>query len=100
MNPYFILGIEPGANDAEIRQVYLAAVKDASPDTHPERFQAISHAYAKIKDETARHQFLINDKETPGDSPVDAFLRHVRYRTLAPLDWEAMKDFLKACAKS
>jgi curved DNA-binding protein CbpA len=74
MQPYFVLGISPNADDETIRQAYLAAVKESPPDVNPERFQVISAAYAQIKDEQARlrHHFLRRDQ--PGGSPLGALV--------------------------
>lgn len=101
MNPYLILGVTREADDALIRRAYLAAVRAATPEGHPVRFQEISAAYEKIKDERSRHRHELFDCEAAGDSPVDAFLRHARTQARrAPLGFDAMKEFLRASSKS
>ena len=100
MNPYLILGVPPSADDQQIRQAYLAAVKEATPDTHPQRFQAVSRAYEAIKDEGRRLNYYLFDTTPAGDSPLDALLGYLRARPhFKPLPFEAMKEFLRSCSK-
>ncbi len=101
MNPYLVLGVATNADDQEIRRAYLEAVKEATPDSHPERFKAVSEAYAAIKDEPSRLKFYLFNKECPGDSPLDVFIRFTQFRQqLRPLPFEAMKEYLRACSKT
>jgi curved DNA-binding protein CbpA len=100
MNPYLVLGVPPGADDPTIRQAYLAAIKESPPDADPQRFQAISQAYEKIKDSARRHQHLLFNRESPAGSPLEVMLRFAaQRRKLDPLPFEAMKEFLKTAAK-
>ena len=100
MNPYLVLGVAADANDATIRQAYLRAVKASPPDHHPARFQAISTAYEKIKDEPSRHRYELFDTSCSGDSPLDVFVRNLHHGARpAPLPFEAMKEFLRAGSK-
>jgi curved DNA-binding protein CbpA len=101
MNPYLVLGLPPDADDARIRRAYLEAVKASPPETHPARFKEIAAAYERIKDETSRHRYELFDTECPGNSPLDAFLRHARSAgPPAPLSFEALKELLRICAQS
>ena len=99
MNPYLILGVAPTADDQTIRQAYLAAVRESPPDTHPERFQAVSAAYERIKDEPNRLRYLLLNKECPGDSPLEVVLHFGRLHPPAPLPFENMKAYLRDCWK-
>src|SRR5438552_8026052 len=100
MNPYLILGVLPQANDEQIRKAYLAAIKETTPDTHPERFQEVSQAYEAIKDEPCRLNFYLFRTEPAGDSPLDALLGYLRARSQhKPLPFDAMKEFLRSCSK-
>jgi len=49
-NPFAILGIETGASEEEVRQRYLALVKQFPPETHAEKFREIHQAYESAKD--------------------------------------------------
>ncbi|MHB1306223.1 MAG: J domain-containing protein [Limisphaerales bacterium] len=100
MNPYLILGVPPEADDSTIRRAYLTAVKEAPPDTHPQRFQAVSAAYDQIKDEPSRRRHILFDRECPGDSPLDVLRQFARARRSAPLPFEPMKEYLRNCWKS
>jgi curved DNA-binding protein CbpA len=101
MNPYLVLNVPLKADDKTIRKAYLEAVKVASPDTNPKRFQALSEAYEKIKDESSRQQYYLFNRACPGDSPLDAFIRFAQLRPKTkPLPVEAMKEFLRACLKT
>ncbi len=101
MNPYLVLGVPPDADDALIRRAYLDAVRAATPEGHPVRFQEVAAAYEQIKDAVSRHRYELFDTASPGDSPLDAFLRHARTQArMAPLGFDAMKEFLRASAKS
>ncbi|AGA24594.1 DnaJ domain-containing protein [Singulisphaera acidiphila] len=53
-DPYEILGLERDADEAEIRQRYLALVREFSPDRAPERFAAIRAAYDEVRDPLQR----------------------------------------------
>ncbi|MBI4026382.1 MAG: J domain-containing protein [Verrucomicrobia bacterium] len=100
MNPHLVLDVPLDADDNRIRKTYLAAVKASPPDTHPVRFQQISEAYQKIKDEPSRLKYHLFNKSCPGDSPLDVFIRHARINLKPkPLSFEAMKGFLRSCAK-
>jgi len=101
MNPYLILGVPRTADDRQIRQAFLEAIKSATPDTHPEQFKQVSSAYAAIKDEKQRIRLVLFDLHVPGDSPFDTYLRHARLGARPkPLPFEAMKDHLRSCLKT
>jgi curved DNA-binding protein CbpA len=99
MNPYLVLGVSLEADDQTIRQAYLAAIKESPPDAHPLRFQAVSQAYEKIKDETRRYKYYLFNQECPGESPLDAFLQQARLQGRPrPLPLDFMKNYLRQCA--
>lgn len=101
MNPYLVLGVARNADDRQIRQVFLEAVKKATPDTQPEQFKQLSTAYEAIKDEKQRINHALFDRDIPGNTPLDAYLRFVRIGAKPkPLPFEAMKDYLRACQKT
>ncbi len=71
--PWAVLGLPSEANEREIRQAYLAAVKAHPPDRDPERFQAIRDAYETLRDpqQRARRTLLAADPDTPLAAAVD-----------------------------
>lgn len=101
MNPYLVLGVPRDATDQTIRRTYLEAIKVATPESAPERFKALAEAYDRIKDETRRLHYEVSNTECPGDSPLDVLLCCARAgHRPPPLPFEAMRDFLRSCAKS
>lgn len=48
---YHILGLEPGASQAEIKKAYFRMVRQHSPESDPEQFQKIREAYEQLKRE-------------------------------------------------
>lgn len=100
MNPYLVLGVPRHADNAMIRHAYLEAIREATPETHPARFKALTAAYDKLKNESSRYREELFSRDCPGDSPLDVFQRHIRLAPRpAPLPFEAMKDYLRAFAK-
>jgi DnaJ-class molecular chaperone len=101
MNPYLVLGVPSGANDQTIRRAYLEAIKQSPPEADPKRFQAASQAYEKIKDQESRHRHILFDHDCPANSPLDALARYASHcRHLDPPAFDAMKEFLRAAARS
>jgi len=101
MDPYEILGVAPDADDDVIRKAYLELVRRFSPDTDPEAFKSLSNAYEQVKDEKRRLQHYLFNKDTPGDNPFQAFLRHIATQEKPkPMNYDQMKDYLRKCAKN
>jgi curved DNA-binding protein CbpA len=80
MNPYLVLGVPPEANDQTIRQAYLNAIKESPPETHPKRFQAVSQAYEKVKDQESRYRNILFNHDCPASSPLDVLARYTSHR--------------------
>jgi DnaJ-class molecular chaperone len=49
-DPYEILDLNADAGEDEIRQRYLALVREFSPERAPQRFAEIRHAYDQLRD--------------------------------------------------
>ena len=100
MKPYLTLGVDPKATDAVIRQAYLDAIKVSSPDHDPVRFQALSTAYACIKDQAARDKHALFDIAPTADSPLEAAITWAQAtHSIRPMPFESLKSFLRSCAK-
>jgi curved DNA-binding protein CbpA len=98
MNPFLILGVSPSDGDPEIRRAYLEAIRKFPPESEPERFQAISHAYEQIRDEKSRLRYLLFDRVPSGTAPLAVFAKFCAATPVdKPLDFEAMKAFLRSC---
>ncbi len=99
MNPYHILNIPATADDAAIRQAYLAAVQASPPEREPEQFRIISESYAKIKTMEDRWRWMLT-LSPRGSSPLEALGEHARLtpqrRALSPEQWHAL---LRGCAR-
>ena len=100
MNPYLTLGVPRDADDSRIRQAYLDAVKQAPPDTHPERFQSVNAAYELVKDEPHRIDHYLFRQDCDGLTPLDAFLHFARiHGRPQPPPIETLKEMLRTCSK-
>ena len=55
MDPYKVLGLEPGASDEEVKQAYRRLAKKYHPDLNPgdaeaaRKMQEVNEAYDRIK---------------------------------------------------
>ena len=76
MNPYAVLGVEPGASEAEIRRAYLALARRFHPDANPggeDRMRDVNEAWAILGDRVRRAAW---DRQAPDpgfvpDDPTD-----------------------------
>jgi DnaJ-class molecular chaperone len=53
INPYEVLGVGPESTADEIRQRYLALVREFPPEREPQRFAQIREAYDQLRDPVA-----------------------------------------------
>lgn len=92
-DPYGVLGVESSATDSEIKKAYLALVRTHSPESDPEKFQAISAAYQLLSNPEKRRQYdeapalskelteaLENRKPSETAEEELAFLENLRQR--------------------
>ena len=50
MDPYQVLSLGPDADEAAVRQRYLALVRQYPPEREPQRFAEIRAAYDQLRD--------------------------------------------------
>lgn len=70
-DPYEILGVSPGASEAEIRAAYIAGAKRFHPDVvgeaeSGERMRQLNLAYEILKDPTMRAQYDSESRDSAG----------------------------------
>ncbi len=54
LNPYSVLGLARGADDAAVKQAYFALVRAHPPERDPETFKRIRAAYERLRDPKTR----------------------------------------------
>lgn len=64
-DPYLILGLPPGTDDAAVRAAYLEGVRRYPPERDAERFAAVRRAYEALASERARLAHSLFDHEAP-----------------------------------
>ena len=101
MNPYLVLRVSSSAGDPEIRRAYLEGIREFPPESAPERFQAIANAYEAVRDEAARLKYRVMDRNPGGNTPGEAFAAYCAAAPPPkPLEFTAMKEFLRSCTKT
>lgn len=77
LTPYLVLDVTPEASDKDIRQRYLALVRQYPPEQAPDRFQQVTTAYEAVKDARSRVQTAILGAATYADVDlaVDALVQ-------------------------
>ncbi len=103
MDPFIVLNISRDADDATVRSAYLAAVRKFPSEHDAARFQLIQAAFDAIKDRKMRAQYLINNNQTPANSPFETLMAYVRIKEMhnGPayfLKSGSFRDFLKETA--
>jgi curved DNA-binding protein CbpA len=64
-DPYLILGVPEGADDAAVHAAYLAAIKACPPERDPQRFAAVRQAYESLRTRRDRLAHELFDREPP-----------------------------------
>jgi preprotein translocase subunit Sec63 len=63
-DPFYILGLKPGATGDEIRSRYLQLVRENPPDREPEKFRAVNTAWKMLSDPLVQASALLNADRT------------------------------------
>ncbi len=58
-DPFAVLCVEPGADDAAVRAAYRDAVRAHPPTRDPEGFKAVRQAYERLQNPASRVQTLL-----------------------------------------
>lgn len=64
-DPYQVLGIARGADDAAVRAAYLACVRRHPPERDAERFAAVRRAFDAVSSERLRLEHDLFNREPP-----------------------------------
>jgi curved DNA-binding protein CbpA len=72
INPYDVLGLDPTATDAEVKQAYFQKVREHPPERDPQQFKRVRAAYDALRTPEAR-------------AATDLFMLHL------PTDYETYK---------
>lgn len=98
MNPYLTLRVPNTADDQHIRQAYLSSIRQATPESDPERFKLLTQAYERIKDESSRHHYELFGADSGESSPLEAFLNHFRTSSARPepLPPDSIRELLRS----
>ncbi|MBK7863451.1 MAG: DnaJ domain-containing protein [Archangiaceae bacterium] len=56
-NPFEVLGVARDVSDGELKKRYFALLRQFPPESHPEEFSRVQHAYEQLKDSAARARF-------------------------------------------
>lgn len=100
MDPYFVLQVSSEADDKEVRRAYLAAVKEATPESQPARFKEISAAYNLIKTQDGRYKYEWSRQVVYDGTPIEVVRRCLSFHPPKnPPNFEYMKEHLRACLK-
>ena len=78
LDPFETLGLPYDAGEAEIRQRYLALVREFPPDRAPERFAAVRAAYDEVRDPVRRLEKQLFSFET--HDSIEALIAELRSR--------------------
>jgi curved DNA-binding protein CbpA len=80
VDPYDTLGVSPQASEKEIRDRYLALVREFPPDRDPDRFASIRAAYEQLRDPAVRLRSLLFGvgKEDSIPAMIGEVLNHFR----------------------
>lgn len=69
-DPYLTLNVALTADDAEIRQAYLTAIRNYPPDRDADRFNTIRCAYDAIRDEKRRISYQLFNTEPASPNEI------------------------------
>lgn len=81
-DPYTVLGVTLGSDDAAIRTRYLALTQQYTPEQHPKEFTAIRAAYEAIRTFDDRVSLRLFPK--PDHNALESILEELACQTPRP----------------
>ena len=87
-DPHAILGVDASATPDEVRQAYLAKVRENPPEREPEKFREIHSAYQMLVDPLAQARAILDSvRQRPNLNEIieTAHSRRARLSTLTLL---------------
>jgi curved DNA-binding protein CbpA len=89
-DPRAVLGVDPEADDEQIRAAYLRKLREYPPDRCPSEFENLRDAYELLRDRRRRSQLTLFscDPEAPLESLLDGTAGERKYA--GPEPWLAV----------
>lgn len=87
-----LLGLPPGAGDADLRAAYLEQVRLHPPDRDPEHFERVRDAYDLLRDPAARARLVL---QGPDPAAPLASLETQTHKTRCYVGTKLWTDVLK-----
>ena len=91
-DPYRVLGVPRTASDPQIREAYLARVREFPPDRDPEAFEEVRQAYEAVMTLERRIETALFDTTPP--TPADLF-GVLSPPDLRPLSFDRLRNVLR-----
>lgn len=92
MNPWQVLGVEPGSDRRTIKRAYTRLVKEVHPEDHPDEFMQLRQAYEwalKTLDAPSRPMAFTVEPENAEDEPLASFVWDHQGRASSADTWQA-----------
>ncbi|GMV42569.1 MAG: hypothetical protein AMXMBFR64_42850 [Myxococcales bacterium] len=91
MDPFFVLGVTPGATDAEVEARYRTLLAHNPPDRDPARFATLRAAYDALRTEHGRvDAYLFHEDPTGSLQELSDWLRSAPRKPPALEDLRAL----------
>src|SRR6266404_3045040 len=75
-NPFEVLGVGRDVSDKDLKKRYFQLLRQYPPETSPEEFNRVQHAYDELKDPAARAAYA--DKTEPYEAVAEPYRTRLR----------------------